>query len=113
MKLLKVKTQPAPEQSRFDVFISYSRDDDAFVRRLYDALNEKERRAWVDWKGIPPTADWMAARPKPLGDTDGASVREGEEASGVFRGAISRDFVFSAIICAPFSPVVRSGHGIA
>jgi len=60
MKLLKVKTQPAPEQSRFDVFISYSRDDDAFVRRLYDALNEKERRAWVDWKGIPPTADWMA-----------------------------------------------------
>ena len=60
MKLLKVKTQPAPEQSRFDVFISYSRDDDAFVRRLYDARSEKERRAWVDWKGIPPTADWMA-----------------------------------------------------
>jgi hypothetical protein len=60
MKLLKAKTQPAPEQSRFDVFISYSRDDDAFVRRLYDALNEKERRAWVDWKGIPPSADWMA-----------------------------------------------------
>ena len=60
MKLLKVKTQPAPEQSRFDVFISYSRDDEIFVRRLYDALNEKERRAWVDWKGIPPTADWMA-----------------------------------------------------
>ena len=60
MKLPKVKTQPAAEHSRFDVFISYSRDDDAFVRRLYDALNEKERRAWVDWKGIPPTADWMA-----------------------------------------------------
>ena len=60
MKLLKVKTQPAPERSRFDVFISYSRDDDAFVRRLYHALSEKERRAWIDWKGIPPTADWMA-----------------------------------------------------
>ena len=60
MKLLKVKTQSVPEKSGFDVFISYSRDDDVFVRRLYDALNEKERRAWVDWKGIPPTADWMA-----------------------------------------------------
>jgi len=31
MKLLKVKTQPAPERSRFDVFISYSRDDDVWV----------------------------------------------------------------------------------
>ena len=60
MSLLKAKTQPSPEKSGFDVFISYSRDDEVFVRRLYDALNEKERRAWVDWKGIPPTADWMA-----------------------------------------------------
>ena len=60
MSLLKVKTQPASEKSGFDVFISYSRDDEVFVRRLYDVLNEKERRAWVDWKGIPPTADWMA-----------------------------------------------------
>ena len=60
MNLLKLKTEMTPKTSRFDVFISYSRDDDAFVRRLYDVLNERERSAWVDWKGIPPTADWMA-----------------------------------------------------
>ena len=60
MNLLKLKTKMTPKTSRFDVFISYSRDDDAFVRRLYDVLNERERSAWVDWKGIPPTADWMA-----------------------------------------------------
>jgi WD40 repeat protein len=60
MNSLKPKNQVTPNDSKFDVFISYSRDDEAFVRRLYDALNEKQRRAWVDWKGIPPTADWMA-----------------------------------------------------
>ncbi|HEX7332229.1 MAG TPA: TIR domain-containing protein [Pyrinomonadaceae bacterium] len=60
MGLLKSDNKASPNVSRFDVFISYSRDDEVFVRRLYDTLNEKERRAWVDWKGIPPTADWMA-----------------------------------------------------
>ena len=60
MGLLKSENKASPNVSRFDVFISYSRDDEVFVRRLYDTLNEKERRAWVDWKGIPPTADWMA-----------------------------------------------------
>lgn len=60
MSLLKTKDDITAKASGFDVFISYSRDDDSFVRRLYDALNEQERRAWVDWKGIPPTADWMA-----------------------------------------------------
>lgn len=44
---------------RFDVFVSYARRDGAFVRRLYDALAAQQRQAWVDWEGIPPTADWM------------------------------------------------------
>ena len=52
MGLLKSENKASPNVSRFDVFISYSRDDEVFVRRLYDTLNEKERRAWVDWKGI-------------------------------------------------------------
>jgi len=60
MGLLKPENKASPNDSSFDVFISYSRDDEVFVRRLYDTLTEKERRAWVDWKGIPPTADWMA-----------------------------------------------------
>jgi WD40 repeat protein len=42
-----------------DVFISYSRRDSAFVRRLYDGLKENGRSAWVDWEGIPPSAKWM------------------------------------------------------
>src|SRR4051812_11059143 len=41
-----------------DVFISYSRKDKAFATRLYDAIVESGRTAWVDWEGIPPSAQW-------------------------------------------------------
>ena len=42
-----------------DLFISYSREDTDFVRRLYDALKERGREAWVDWEGIPPIDKWL------------------------------------------------------
>jgi len=43
-----------------DVFISYAREDQAFVRRVFDALKEFGRETWVDWEGIAPSAVWMA-----------------------------------------------------
>jgi len=42
-----------------DLFISYAREDTAFVRCLYDALKERGREAWVDWEGIPPIDKWL------------------------------------------------------
>ncbi len=42
-----------------DIFISYAREDRAFVRRLHERLGELDRGAWVDWEDIPPTAEWM------------------------------------------------------
>src|SRR5262249_20872024 len=41
------------------VFISYSRKDSLFVRRLHEALLAQDRQTWVDWEGIPPSAEWM------------------------------------------------------
>jgi len=41
------------------VFISYSRKDMEFVRKLNDSLDSSEIEAWVDWEGIPPSSDWM------------------------------------------------------
>ena len=41
------------------VFISYSRKDIEPVRRMHAALAARERQTWVDWEGIPPTAEWM------------------------------------------------------
>lgn len=41
-----------------DVFISYSRRDSDFVRRLHGALDAQSRNIWVDWEDIPLSADW-------------------------------------------------------
>jgi TIR domain len=40
-------------------FISYSRKDTDFVRRLYAALEQHGLEGWVDWEGIPPADDWL------------------------------------------------------
>ena len=56
-----VTTPAAPaagEIPRADVFISYSRHDGDFVRRLHDALRELGKDPWVDWEDIPATAPW-------------------------------------------------------
>lgn len=41
------------------LFVSYSRADTPAVRRLHAALQARGRQTWVDWEGIPPSADWM------------------------------------------------------
>ena len=41
------------------IFISYSRKDGDFVRRLHEALGAQDHQTWVDWEGIAPTAEWM------------------------------------------------------
>lgn len=43
-----------------DIFISYSRRDKAFVKKFHQALVDDGRNVWVDWEGIPLTADWRA-----------------------------------------------------
>ena len=40
------------------VFISYSRKDKDFVRKLGDSLFAQKHEAWVEWKDIPLTAEW-------------------------------------------------------
>src|SRR5215472_14575702 len=45
---------PRPQE----VFISYSRKDKEFVRRLDEALKRRDREAWADWEAIPPGDTW-------------------------------------------------------
>lgn len=42
------------------IFISYSRKDKAFVRKLNNAIDAAGIDAWVDWEGIPLSSDWMS-----------------------------------------------------
>ena len=41
-----------------DVFISYSRKDTEFVRKLNDALAQRNHNVWVDWKEIRGGTEW-------------------------------------------------------
>ena len=47
---------PRPQE----VFISYSRKDKEFVRRLDEALKSRDREAWVDWEGFAPRREMDA-----------------------------------------------------
>ena len=42
-----------------DVFISYSRKDIEFAQHLHQELESRDREPWVDWRDIPPTAEWL------------------------------------------------------
>jgi hypothetical protein len=48
--------QPTPSRAR--VFISYAREDEAFVLRLASALKARDTPVWLDQWDIPPGADW-------------------------------------------------------
>jgi|GEM_PF-3702800 len=39
-----------------DVFISYSRKNEDFAKKLIDKLTQSGKDSWVDWEGIPLTA---------------------------------------------------------
>src|SRR5215217_2516769 len=43
------------------LFISYSREDKDFVRRLDQALAKRDRGTWVDLEDIRPTEEWLAS----------------------------------------------------
>ena len=66
-----------------DIFISYSRRDIDFVRRLFDQLQERDHESWVDWQDILPTADWLA------------EIYRGIESADSFLFVISPDSVVS------------------
>lgn len=68
-----------------DVFISYSRKDVDFVRRLHEALALEQRDSWVDWEDIPASADWWR------------EVTGGIEAADSFMFIISPDSVRSEV----------------
>ncbi|HSG43643.1 MAG TPA: TIR domain-containing protein [Anaerolineales bacterium] len=70
------------------LMISYSRKDKVFVKQLYDKLITQgfsPDDIWVDWEGIPLSADWMA------------EITKGIQASNVFIFVISPDSVASEV----------------
>jgi hypothetical protein len=67
-----------------ELFLSYARENKAFVRKLYDALSRTDYESWVDWEGIPPSAEWLQ------------EISSAIEAAQAFIFVISPDSVASA-----------------
>ena len=52
------------------VFISYSRIDIEFAKRLTTELQKSELDFWIDWEGIPPSVDWWKEIEKGIEEAD-------------------------------------------
>lgn len=83
-----------------DVFLSYSRKDAEFVRRLDAALADREREAWVDWEDIPPTAEWWE------------EVQRGVEGSDALLFVISRESARSEICARELGHALQHGKRV-
>jgi WD40 repeat protein len=83
-----------------DVFISYSRADRDFVGRLSEAMAARGRSLWVDWEGIPPTAEWMA------------EIREAIDAADTFVVVMSPDSVRSQVCSEELAHAIEANKRI-
>jgi hypothetical protein len=66
-----------------DVYISYAREDQDFVRKLQEALQERDHTTSIDWKDIPLTAAWKEEIFSSIDNAD------------YFAAVISPDFIVS------------------
>ena len=82
------------------LFISYSRKDTEFTRKLTGRLEADGLEAWVDWQDIPPSVDWMK------------EIQKGIEDADVFLFLVSPDSIASPICAAEVDHAVLNGKRI-
>jgi hypothetical protein len=90
MKTDNFKTKTKVASSYFDlhqneVFISYSRKDQQFVKTLSAAFKQQNRNPWVDWDDIQKGEEWWQA------------IQRGIEAANTFIFVLSPDSVLSTV----------------
>ena len=79
------------------IFVSYSRKNKPFCKRLTDTLQERGFDFWVDWEDIPPTVDWMKEIEK--------SIEEAE----TFVAIVTTDWMASKICRDELEIAVKNG----
>src|SRR6185503_16493094 len=82
------------------VFVSYSRKDIEFAKRLTAELQKGELDFWIDWEGIPPTVDWWS------------EIEKGIEEADVFVFLISPDSAKSKVCGQEIDTAVRNGKRV-
>lgn len=83
-----------------DIFISYSRKDESFVRRLHAILVEQHKDVWVDWEDIPRGSDWLQ------------EIYAAVEAADLFLVVISPDSMISEVCNQEIHHAIENGKRI-
>ncbi|WP_395365024.1 TIR domain-containing protein [Streptomyces sp. YH02] len=73
-ELAEAREQGPPRETTGKVFVSYSRRDSAFARRLHQELAASLREVWVDWLDIEPSAKWRESIDEAIRGSDALIV---------------------------------------
>ena len=79
------------------IFVSYSRKNIDFCKRLTDELQKRDLDFWVDWEGIPPTVDWLK------------EIEKGIEEADTFLAIVTPDWISSKICLDELDIAVKNG----
>lgn len=79
------------------IFVSYSRKNKDFCKRLTEALKLRDYDFWVDWEGIPPTVDWMK------------EIEKGIEEADCFLAIVTPDWITSKVCIDELNLAVKNG----
>lgn len=79
------------------LFISYSRKDTDFARKLTTRFEAENIKAWVDWQDIPPSTDWRK------------EIQTGIEEADIFLFVISPDSIKSTVCEEEMAHAVLNG----
>jgi len=82
------------------LFISYSRKDVDFARRITERFEAEGLEAWVDWQDIPPSVDWMK------------EIQAGIEEADIFLYLVSPDSISSRVCAEEVGHAVLNGKRI-
>ena len=82
------------------IFVSYSRKDIEFAKRLTAELQKSDLDFWIDWEGIPPTVDWWK------------EIEKGIEEADIFVFLISPDSAKSKVCGQEIDVAVKNGKRI-
>jgi len=82
------------------LFISYSRKDTEFARRLTESFVAQNMETWVDWEDIPPTVDWMK------------EIERGIEEADIFVFIVSPDSICSSVCAEEVAHAIKNGKRI-
>ena len=83
-----------------ELFVSYSRKDTEFARKLTERLKAEGMDAWVDWQDIPPSVDWMN------------EIKKGIEEADIFLFLVSPDSIASTVCAEELEHGIVNGKRI-